>query len=55
MRAASFVSSPTGQTVTIRHDTHTPGASFMPGVLLAVLKIAERLVLTIDIDALLGL
>ena len=44
----------TGQTLSIRHDTFDR-ASFMPGVLLAVRKIAERPGLTIGLDALLGL
>ena len=44
----------TGQTLSIRHDTYDR-ASFMPGVLLAVRKIAETPGLTIGLDALLGL
>jgi 4-hydroxy-tetrahydrodipicolinate reductase len=44
----------TGQTLSIRHDTYDR-ASFMPGVLLAVRKIAEMPGLTIGLDALLGL
>jgi len=44
----------TGQTLTIRHDSYDR-ASFMPGVLLAIRKIAETPGLTIGLDALLGL
>ena len=44
----------TGQTLSIRHDSYDR-ASFMPGVLLAVRKIAETPGLTIGLDALLGL
>jgi 4-hydroxy-tetrahydrodipicolinate reductase len=44
----------TGQTLSIRHDT-TDRTSFIPGVLLAVKKIAEHPGLTIGLDALLGL
>jgi 4-hydroxy-tetrahydrodipicolinate reductase len=44
----------TGQTLTIRHDSYDR-TSFMPGVLLAVRKIAETPGLTIGLDALLGL
>jgi 4-hydroxy-tetrahydrodipicolinate reductase len=44
----------TGQTLSIRHDSYDR-ASFMPGVLLAVRKIAEMPGLTIGLDALLGL
>ncbi|MCU1430009.1 MAG: dihydrodipicolinate reductase [Actinomycetia bacterium] len=44
----------TGQTLSIRHDT-SDRSSFMPGVLLAVRKIAERSGLTIGLDSLLGL
>jgi 4-hydroxy-tetrahydrodipicolinate reductase len=44
----------TGQTLTIRHDT-TDRYSFMPGVLLAVRRIAEFPGLTIGLDKLLGL
>jgi 4-hydroxy-tetrahydrodipicolinate reductase len=44
----------TGQTVSIRHDTYDR-SSFMPGVLLAVHKVAEIPGLTIGLDALLGL
>ena len=44
----------TGQTLSIRHDSYDR-ASFMPGVLLAIRKIAETPGLTIGLDALLGL
>jgi 4-hydroxy-tetrahydrodipicolinate reductase len=44
----------TGQTLSIRHDT-TDRTSFIPGVLLAVKKVAERPGLTVGLDALLGL
>ena len=44
----------TGQTLSIRHDT-TDRTSFMPGVLLACKRVAERPGLTIGIDHLLGL
>ena len=44
----------TGQTLSIRHDTYDR-SSFMPGVLLAVHKVAEIPGLTIGLDALLGL
>src|SRR3954447_25667304 len=44
----------TGQTLSIRHDSYDR-ASFMPGVLLAVRKIAETPGLTIGLDGLLGL
>jgi len=44
----------TGQTLSIRHDSYDR-ASFMPGVLLAVRKVAEMPGLTIGLDALLGL
>ena len=44
----------TGQSLSIRHDTYDR-ESFMPGVLLAVRKIAETPGLTIGLDALLGL
>jgi len=44
----------TGQTLSIRHDTYDR-ESFMPGVLLAVRKIAETPGLTIGLDSLLGL
>ena len=43
----------TGQTLTVRHDSYDR-ASFMPGVLLAVRKIADTPGLTIGLDALLG-
>ena len=43
-----------GQTLTIRHDT-TDRSSFMPGVVLACKKIAERQGLTIGLDSLLGI
>ena len=43
-----------GQTLSIRHDSYDR-ASFMPGVLLAVRKVAETPGLTIGLDALLGL
>jgi 4-hydroxy-tetrahydrodipicolinate reductase len=44
----------TGQTLSVRHDTYDR-SSFMPGVLLAVQKVAETPGLTIGLDALLGL
>ncbi len=44
----------TGQTLSIRHDSYDR-ASFMPGVLLAVRKIAQTPGLTIGLDTLLGL
>jgi 4-hydroxy-tetrahydrodipicolinate reductase len=44
----------TGQTLSIRHDSYDR-ASFMPGVLLAVRKIAEMPGLTVGLDSLLGL
>jgi 4-hydroxy-tetrahydrodipicolinate reductase len=44
----------TGQTLTIRHDT-TDRSSFMPGVLIAVKRVAERPGLTVGLDALLEL
>jgi 4-hydroxy-tetrahydrodipicolinate reductase len=44
----------TGQTLTIRHDSYDR-SSFMPGVLLAVRKVAETPGLTIGLDRLLGL
>jgi 4-hydroxy-tetrahydrodipicolinate reductase len=44
----------TGQTLSIRHDSYDR-ASFMPGVLLAVRKIAEMPGLTIGLDSMLGL
>ena len=43
-----------GQSLTIRHDSYDR-TSFMPGVLLAVKKVAERPGLTVGLDALLGL
>ncbi len=44
----------TGQTLSIRHDTYDRGC-FMPGVLLAVRKVAESPGLTVGLDRLLGL
>ncbi len=44
----------TGQTLSIRHDSYDRD-SFMPGVLLAVRKVAETPGLTIGLDAFLGL
>ena len=44
----------TGQTLSLRHDTYDR-TSFMPGVLLAVNKVAEIPGLTIGLDTLLGL
>jgi 4-hydroxy-tetrahydrodipicolinate reductase len=44
----------TGQTLSIRHDS-IDRSSFMPGVLLAVRKVAERRGLTIGLEPLLGL
>jgi 4-hydroxy-tetrahydrodipicolinate reductase len=44
----------TGQTLSIRHDSYDRD-SFMPGVLLAVRKIAEMPGLTIGLDSVLGL
>jgi 4-hydroxy-tetrahydrodipicolinate reductase len=44
----------TGQSLSIRHDTYDR-SSFMPGVLLAVRKIAETPGLTLGLDGLLGL
>ena len=44
----------TGQTLSIRHDTYDR-ASFMPGVLLAVKRVAERPGLTIGLEPLLDL
>jgi 4-hydroxy-tetrahydrodipicolinate reductase len=44
----------TGQTLSIRHDT-IDRSSFMPGVLLAVRKVADAPGLTVGLDALLGL
>ncbi|MGB9111420.1 MAG: dihydrodipicolinate reductase C-terminal domain-containing protein, partial [Acidimicrobiales bacterium] len=43
-----------GQTLTIRQDTYDR-ASFMPGVLLAIRKIAETPGLTVGLDELVGL
>jgi 4-hydroxy-tetrahydrodipicolinate reductase len=44
----------TGQTLSIRHDSYDRD-SFMPGVLLAVRKIADTPGLTVGLDSLLGL
>ena len=44
----------TGQTLIIRHDT-TDRTSFMPGVLLAVKRVADRPGVTVGLDALLDL
>ncbi len=44
----------TGQTLSIRHDT-TDRTSFMPGVLLAVKRVADHPGLTVGLDAILGL
>ena len=44
----------TGQTLSIRHDT-IDRSSFMPGVLLAIRKVADTPGLTIGLDRLLGL
>lgn len=44
----------TGETLTIRHDS-LDRASFMPGVLLAVRRVAERPGLTVGLEALLDL
>jgi 4-hydroxy-tetrahydrodipicolinate reductase len=44
----------TGQTLSIRHDT-TDRTSFMPGVLLACKRVAERPGVTVGLDHLLGL
>ena len=44
----------TGQTLTIRHDSYDR-SSFMPGVLLAVRRVADRPGVTIGLDALLDL
>jgi 4-hydroxy-tetrahydrodipicolinate reductase len=44
----------TGQTLSIRHDT-IDRTSFMPGVLLAVRRVADTPGLTLGLDALLGL
>jgi 4-hydroxy-tetrahydrodipicolinate reductase len=43
-----------GQTLTIRHDSYDR-SSFMPGVLLAVRKVADAPGLTVGLDSLLGL
>ena len=43
-----------GQTLTIRHDT-TDRTSFMPGVLVAVRRIADFPGVTVGLDAYLGL
>jgi 4-hydroxy-tetrahydrodipicolinate reductase len=44
----------TGQSLTIRHDSYDR-ASFMPGVLLAVKRVADHPGLTVGLDAFLGL
>lgn len=44
----------TGQTLTVRHDT-VDRASFMPGVLMAVRRIAQTPGVTVGLDVLLGL
>jgi 4-hydroxy-tetrahydrodipicolinate reductase len=44
----------TGQTLSIRHDTYDR-SSFMPGVVLACKRVAERPGLTVGLDALLGI
>jgi 4-hydroxy-tetrahydrodipicolinate reductase len=44
----------TGQSLTIRHDSYDR-TSFMPGVLLAVKKIADHPGLTLGLDSFLGL
>jgi 4-hydroxy-tetrahydrodipicolinate reductase len=44
----------TGQSLTIRHDAYDR-SSMMPGVLLAVKRIAERPGVTVGLDALLDL
>jgi 4-hydroxy-tetrahydrodipicolinate reductase len=44
----------TGQSLTIRHDSYDR-SSFMPGVLLAIKKVAEHPGVTVGLDALLGL
>jgi 4-hydroxy-tetrahydrodipicolinate reductase len=44
----------TGQTLSIRHDS-LDRSSFMPGVLLAVKRVADRRGLTVGLDALLDL
>ena len=43
----------TGQTLTIRHDSYDR-ASFMPGLLLGIKRVAERPGVTVGLDALLG-
>ena len=43
-----------GQTLILRQDSYDR-ASFMPGVLLACKRVAERPGLTVGLDALLGL
>jgi 4-hydroxy-tetrahydrodipicolinate reductase len=43
-----------GQTLSIRHDS-TDRTSFMPGVLLAVKRVAERPGLTVGLESLLDL
>ena len=44
----------TGQTLTIRHDCYDR-SSFMPGVVLAVKRVADAPGVTVGLDALLGL
>ena len=44
----------TGQTLSLRHDSYDR-SSFMPGVLLAVKKVADHPGLTLGLDALLDL
>ena len=44
----------TGQSLSIRHDSYDR-TSFMPGVVLAVKRIAEHPGLTVGLDAFLGL
>jgi 4-hydroxy-tetrahydrodipicolinate reductase len=44
----------TGQTLTIRHDSYDR-SSFMPGVVLAVKKVADLPGVTVGLDRLLGL
>ncbi len=44
----------TGQTLSIRHDS-TDRTSFMPGVLLAIRAVRDRIGLTVGLDQLLGL
>jgi 4-hydroxy-tetrahydrodipicolinate reductase len=43
----------TGQTLTIRHDSYDR-ASFMPGILLGIKRVADRPGVTVGLDALLG-